>query len=110
MKVELEWIQTLEIVAPVQRFDLTIRRRKGERRFALDWNALARRLEPAPCEHGFSPDQPREVCDAALHLVSPEAHGPCPACGGQYCRACHRHACPRCHGRPRDPIQESLRL
>ena len=43
VKVELAWIQTLELVMPVQRFDLTIKRRKGERAFTLDWNPLARR-------------------------------------------------------------------
>ena len=96
MKVELEWIQTLELVLPVQRFEVLIKRRKGERRFTLDWNPLTRKLEQAPCEYSYTWERPREVCDEALHLVSPAAHGPCPDCGKAYCRACQPVKCPRC--------------
>ena len=35
---------------PVQRFAVQIRRRKAERMIHLDWNPLARRLEPPACE------------------------------------------------------------
>jgi len=96
MKVELEWLQTLELVMPVQRFTVHIKRRKGERNILLDWNPLARQLDQAPCEYSYTWERPREVCDHALHLVSPAAHGPCPDCGKPYCRACHPTACPRC--------------
>jgi hypothetical protein len=96
MKVELEWIQTLELVMPVQRLEVLIKRRKGERRFTLDWNPLTRKLEQAPCEYSYTWEHPREVCDEALHLVSPAAHGPCPGCGKAYCRACQPVRCPRC--------------
>jgi len=96
MKVTLEWIQTLELVMPVQRLEGLIKRRKGERPFTLDWNPLTRKLEQAPCEYSYTWERPREVCDEALHLVSPAAHGPCPSCGKAYCRACHPQKCPRC--------------
>jgi hypothetical protein len=96
MKVEVAWLQTLELAMPVQRFTVLIKRRKGEREFALDWNPLVRQLESPPCEYSYTAERPREVCDAALHLVSPAAHGPCPACGKAYCRACHPAACPKC--------------
>ncbi len=101
MRVTLEWIQSLELAMPVQRFALLIKRRKGERRFHLDWNPIARRLEQAPCEYSYTLEQPREVCDEALHLVSPAAHAPCPHCKKPYCRACQPKKCPRC-GQP-DP-------
>ena len=96
MKVELEWVQTLEIVMPVQRFTLLLKRRKGERHFSLDWNPLTRQLEQAPCEYSYTWERPRDVCDEALHLVSPPVLAPCPACGKAYCRACHPAKCPKC--------------
>jgi len=110
VRVEVRWVQTLELVAPVQRLQVLVRRRKGERRIFLDWSPIARRLEQAPCEHAYTPDGPREVCDAALHLVGPAAHGPCPACEVRYCRACHPRGCPRCGGRARRPEQTPLLL
>jgi predicted RNA-binding Zn-ribbon protein involved in translation (DUF1610 family) len=99
--VTLEWVQTLELVMPVQRFAVLIKRRKGERLLTLDWNPLARRLEQAPCEYSYTWERPREVCDEALHLLSPAAHGPCPQCGRVYCRVCHPGKCPKC-GRTTD--------
>jgi hypothetical protein len=73
MKVEIEWIQTLELVMPVQRFNILIRRRKGERKLELDWNPLARKLEQAPCEISYTWERPREVLDDTLQLVLPGA-------------------------------------
>jgi hypothetical protein len=96
MKIELSWLQTLELVMPVQRFSVLIRRRKSERIIALDWNPITRQLDQAPCEYSYTWERPREVCDEALHLVSPAAHGPCPACGKTYCRACSPMKCPKC--------------
>lgn len=96
MKVEVEWLQTLELVMPVQRFELLIKRRKGERLFALDWNPQARKLEQPPCEYSYTRERPREVCDEALHLVSRAASGACSHCGKAYCRACHPVRCPKC--------------
>ena len=96
MRVAVEWVQTLELVMPVQRFAVQIRRRKAERLLYLDWNPLARRLESAPCEFGYSADRPRLVCDDALHLVAADGLAPCAGCGKAFCRACHRERCPRC--------------
>ncbi len=100
MKLELAWLQTLELVMPTQRFTVRIKRRKGERLFTLDWNPLARKLEQLPCEYSYTWERPREVCDDALHLVSPAAHGPCLACGKAFCRACHPARCPKCGRAP----------
>jgi len=96
MRIDAEWVQTLELIMPVMRFNLMIKRRKGERRLHLDWNPLVRRLEPPPCEYSYTSAGGRVVCDEALHLVSPEAHGPCGACGKAYCRACYAQKCPKC--------------
>jgi hypothetical protein len=96
LRVTTELSQTLELVSPVQRLELLVKRRKGERQITLDWNPLARQLEPPPCEWSYTAADSRVVCDEALHLVSPAGHGPCPRCGKSYCRACHPSRCPKC--------------
>ncbi len=95
-RVMVEWVQTLELVMPVQRFSVQIRRRKADRTIALDWNPLARRLEPPVCDATAGMEKPRLVCDDALHLVVPAGLASCPGCGRAYCRACHRDGCPKC--------------
>jgi len=95
-RVTVEWIQTLELAMPVHRFAVQIRRRKSDRIILLDWNPLARRLEPPACEFTASTERPRLVCDDALHLVVPVALGPCPSCGRAFCRACYPERCPKC--------------
>jgi hypothetical protein len=95
-QVTVAWIQTLELAMPVHRFAVQIRRRKADRVIQLDWNPLARSLEPPACEFTASTERPRLVCDDALHLVVPAALSPCAACGRQFCRACHRERCPKC--------------
>ena len=101
-KVTVEWVQTLELAMPVHRFAVQVRRRKADRAIQLDWNPLARKLEPPACEFTASTERPRLVCDDALHLVVPAALGPCSACGRVFCRACHPERCPKCSaGEPR---------
>jgi hypothetical protein len=95
-RVTVEWVQTLELVMPVYRFTVQIRRRKADRTIWLDWNPLARRLEPPVCEATAGMERPRLVCDDALHLVVPAGLAPCAGCGRAYCRACHSVACPKC--------------
>lgn len=96
LHVTVELCQTMEIISPVQRINLVIKRRKGERRIALDWNPLVREIEHLPCEWGYTTEAVRIVCDDALHLVSPAGHAPCGDCKREYCRACHPHKCPKC--------------
>ena len=96
MRVDVTLSQTLELIMPVQRFGLLIRRRKARRQLQLDWNPLLRKLETPPCEHTFTTDAARMVCDDRLHVVSPAAHGPCDNCEKAYCRACHAQKCPKC--------------
>ncbi|MEJ7618200.1 MAG: hypothetical protein WKF30_14830 [Pyrinomonadaceae bacterium] len=96
LRVEVEQSQTMELVMPVQRINLLIKRRKGERQIALDWNPLARKLDAPPCEWSFTTGVTRLVCDEALHLVAPAAHAACAHCGKPFCRACHPQKCPKC--------------
>lgn len=99
LRLTVEWVQTLELVMPVHRLTVQIRRRKAERVMALDWNSIARRLEPPPDEAGWSAERPRLVCDDALHLVAAAGLAPCTTCGRAYCRACHPQQCPKCGGK-----------
>jgi hypothetical protein len=95
-RVTVEWVQTLELAMQVHRFSIQIRRRKADRVIVLDWNPLARALEPPVCEFTASTDRPRLVCDDALHLVVPAALAPCATCSRTFCRACHPERCPKC--------------
>ena len=96
LRVTVEWVQALDLYVPVQRFEVLIRRRKGERRIQLDWHPLAKTAELPLCEAGLGLDRVRAVCDDKLHLTEPAGQGPCPSCGKTYCRACFTIACPRC--------------
>ncbi len=96
LRVTVDWVQALELYVPVQRFDVLIRRRKGERMIRLDWHPLVKAAELPLCEAGLGIGRARLVCDERLHLTEPAAQGPCPSCGKDYCRACHPAACPRC--------------
>jgi hypothetical protein len=99
LRVTVEWVQALDLYVPVQRFEVLIRRRKGERVIHLDWHPLVRAAEPPLCEAGVGLDRVRLVCDDKLHLTEPAGQAPCPFCGKPFCRACSPAACPRC-GRP----------
>jgi hypothetical protein len=98
LRVTVDWVQALELYLPVQRIDVQIRRRKGERLIRLDWHRLARLTEPPPCDWGLGLDRVRLVCDDKLHLTSAAGQAPCASCGKAFCRACHSGACPRCGG------------
>ncbi|HLE62576.1 MAG TPA: hypothetical protein VI750_05545, partial [Pyrinomonadaceae bacterium] len=96
VRVDVALSQSVELIMPVQRFELVIKRRKARRQLHLDWNPLLRRLDLPPCESSFTTDAARMVCDDRLHIVSPSAHGPCANCQKAYCRACHPRKCPKC--------------
>ena len=99
LRVTVEWVQALDLYVPVQRFDVLIRRRKGERVVHLDWHPLVKAAEPPLCEAGLGLDRVRLVCDDKLHLTEPAGQAPCLSCGKPFCRACFPAACPRC-GQP----------
>ncbi len=96
LRVTVDWVQALELYVPVQRFDVLIKRRKGERLIRIDWHPLVRVIEPPLCEAGLGLDRTRFVCDEKLHLVAPTGKTPCRSCGKTFCRACHPAVCPRC--------------
>lgn len=103
LRVTVEWVQGLALFAPVYRYDLLIKRRKGERPVSLDWHPAARMMERLPSEWGPGVERSRLVCDERLHLTDLAGQAPCPSCGKAWCRACHPTACPRCRragGRP----------
>ncbi|MBO0720008.1 MAG: hypothetical protein J2P41_04260 [Blastocatellia bacterium] len=96
LRVRIEPVQTLELISQVKRVELVVKRRKGERKLALDWNPIARQLDPLPCEWSFAAEGSRVVCDDQLHMVSPEGHASCQQCGREYCRVCSPRRCPKC--------------
>jgi hypothetical protein len=96
LRVTVDWVQGLELLVPVQRYQVAIKRRKGERVVWLDWHYAARLAEPPPIEHGLGLDHIRLVCDEHLHLTDPAGQAPCPSCGKPWCRACQPVSCPRC--------------
>lgn len=96
LRVTVDWVQALELYVPVQRFDVLIKRRKGERLIRVDWHPLVRAIEPPLCEAGLGLGRTRFVCDDKLHLVAPAGGAPCRSCGKAFCRACHPTGCPRC--------------
>jgi predicted RNA-binding Zn-ribbon protein involved in translation (DUF1610 family) len=96
LRIKVQWVQALELYLPVQRLDVLIRRRKGERLIRMDWHPLVRMTEPPPCDWGMGFDRVRVVCDGKLHLTEPAGQAPCPSCGKAWCRACHRTRCPNC--------------
>ena len=96
LRVTVDWIQTLEAFAPVERLAVLVRRRKGERLIYLDWHPFARRAEPPVCDWGQGSGVTRLVCDERLHLTQPAGQDPCPGCAKSFCRACDPAACPRC--------------
>ena len=96
LRVTVEWVQALDLYVPVQRFEVLIRRRKGERVVWLDWHPLVRTAELPLCEAGLGLDRVRLVCDDKLHLTDPAGQAPCASCGKPFCRACFSTACPRC--------------
>ena len=96
LHVTVDWVQALTLATPVHRYEVLIKRRKGERVLAIDWHPAARMMEPPPCEWGLGLERARLVCDDNLHLIDVSGHSPCLSCRKAWCKACHSAACPRC--------------
>ncbi len=96
LRASVDWIQGLVLFAPVHRYDVLIKRRKGERVIHIDWHPAIRMIEPPPCDWGLGDGRARLVCDDRLHLTDVSGQAPCQSCGKAWCRACHSAACPRC--------------
>ena len=52
LRVTVDWVQALELYVPVQRLEVQIKRRKGERLIRIDWHPLVRAAEPPPEDRG----------------------------------------------------------
>ena len=96
LRVTVDWVQGLTLFTPVHRYDVLIKRRKGERIVHIDWHPAIRAIEPPPCDWGPASGRTRMVCDDHLHLTDPGGQAPSPSCGKAWCRACHAANCPRC--------------
>lgn len=96
LRVTVDWMQGVTFFATVHRYDVLIKRRKGERIIRIDWHPALRMIEPPPCDCGVGVGRARLVCDDHLHLTDLSGQAPCPSCGKAWCRACHPAACPRC--------------
>jgi len=96
LRVKVDWVQGLVLFAHVHRYEVLIRRRKGERIVAIDWHPAVRMMEPPLCDWGLGLERARLVCDDHLHLTDLAGQAPCPSCGKAWCRACQGPACPRC--------------
>lgn len=96
LRVTVEWIQGLEMFAPVQRYEVLIKRRKGERLIRLDWHPAVRLAELPSSDWGLGLERTRLVCDDSLHLTDPAGQAPRPSCSKAWCRACYPTACHRC--------------
>jgi len=106
LRVKVDWVQGLVLFAHVHRYEILIRRRKGERIVAIDWHPAIRMMEPPLCDWGLGLERARLVCDDHLHLTDLAGQAPCPSCGKAWCRACQGSACPRCK-RMTPPRQKS---
>lgn len=96
LRVTVEWVQGLALYVPVQRFDVLVKRRKGERIMRIDWHPAVRLMEPPPSDWGLGLERSRLVCDDRLHITDAAGQTPCPSCRKAWCRACDAAACPRC--------------
>jgi hypothetical protein len=96
LRVSVDWVQGLELFVPVQRFQVLVKRRKGEKLMRLDWHPAVRLMETPPSDWGLSIGRSRLVCDDQLHITGPAGQSPCPSCGRAWCRACYPTACRRC--------------
>ncbi len=96
LRVTVDWVQGLTLFAPVHRYDVLVKRRKGQRIIHIDWHPAIRMIEPPLSDWGLEGGRARLVCDDHLHLTDPSGQAPCPSCGKAWCRACHPAACPRC--------------
>jgi len=96
LTLEFEFMQGMRLLVPVRRRAMTLLRRKGRRAYHLDWNPVSRAFDPLTCEACGATPPTQSICDAALHILCPSCHAPCPECRKPLCRACHPDKCPSC--------------
>jgi hypothetical protein len=96
LNIRIEPLTAVAIETRGPLFWITIKRRLAARRFPVTYNTVVRGLDALPCESCFHPRGGYCVCDDKLHIVCSECFTPCPSCGRQYCKACHKDRCPKC--------------
>ena len=96
LRVTVDWMQGLILFAPVYRYNVLIKRRKGERAVSIDWHPAIRMIEPPLSDWGLGAGAGTFRVRDRLHLTDANGQSPCPSCGKVWCRACHSGACPRC--------------
>ena len=69
LRVTIAWAQGLELFVQVQRFEVLVKRRKGERPIRIDWHPTVRLMEPPPSDWGLGLERSRLVCDDHLHIT-----------------------------------------
>jgi hypothetical protein len=106
LRVTVDWVQGLTLFVPVHRYEVVIKRRKGERIVRIDWHSAVRLIELPPCDWGLGLERARLVCDERLHLTEPGGQAPCGSCGRPWCRGCHS-ACLRC-AQPAAAAEETM--
>jgi len=87
LRVTVDRVQGLVLFVPVHRYEVLIKRRKGERIVAIDWHPAVRMMEPPLCDWGLGLERARLVCDDHLHLTDLAGQAPCRSCGKAWCRA-----------------------
>jgi len=96
MSVEIKLIQAVRLAFPVSRINIQLMRRKGTRRYNLDWNPLSKQLDDVCCEACGSLAKSFHLCDDHLHIICPACFADCHSCRKPYCRGCHPKQCPKC--------------
>lgn len=86
VRIETSLVAAVHVLAPVAEVTLNVRRRKGRRSLALEYDAATSCLVAPACEACAREARAPAICDGALHLVCercvPDATGRwrCPAC------------------------------
>jgi hypothetical protein len=76
MSIGIEFTRGLLLLAPVERYEILIKRRKGERSIVMDWHKALRLMEPPPADWGAGLDRVRYACDDHLHLTDVQGQAP----------------------------------
>ena len=77
LRVTVDWVQGLTLFAPVHRYDVLIKRRKGERTMRIDWHPAIRSTSRRPAIWGWGSGG--HASCATIICISPTRLGKLPA-------------------------------
>jgi hypothetical protein len=83
---------------PTWQITVRLKRRTATADALFSWNPIDGRVEARACDGCETPVETALLCDDRVHYLCTRCLEPCPACGRQYCRACHK-MCPVRHER-----------